>query len=119
VKEPRRRTPRSPVPVSRRPELESKPRKAASNEVMEWLDGVSADPALAGAVEERLAEMRAEQRRESRRARELSRQGLSDPKRDSIQAEVNAKSDDLIESMSGRVSSNRRRAKGAPKRRPG
>jgi hypothetical protein len=86
---------------------------------MEWLDGVLADPALANAVEERLAEIRAEQRRESRRARELSRQGLSDPKRNSMQAEVTAKFDDLIESMSGRVSSNRHRAEGAPKRRAG
>lgn len=63
VKERARQTPRSPAPVSRRREVENQNRKPASNEVMEWLDGVLADPWLTIAIEERLVEMRAEQDR--------------------------------------------------------
>lgn len=57
-------------------------REPPSTEVMEWLDGVLADPELARAVEERLVELRAEQTREAARARGLSGQGLGVPRRE-------------------------------------
>lgn len=57
-------------------------REPPATEVMEWLDGVLADPELGRAVEERLIEMRAEQRREAARARGLYGQGLGVPRQE-------------------------------------
>lgn len=158
VKEPTRRTPRSLEAVSGRRNVENQHPTSASNEIMEWLDGVLADPDLARAVEERLAEMRADQRREAARASGRPRQRLSVPPREPVprgearrrreasskareqapfvvrtpypdpsatarhlgmKPEDAARVDDLIESRFGCVTANRRRAKGAPKRRPG
>lgn len=57
-------------------------RETPATEVMEWLDGVLADPDLARAVEERLVEMRAEQKREAARARGLSGQARDVPRQE-------------------------------------
>jgi transcriptional regulator with XRE-family HTH domain len=52
--------------------------KRKKTEVMEWLDGVLADPALASAVEERLAEMKIEQELVALREKEgLSQRDLA------------------------------------------
>ncbi len=52
--------------------------KRKKTEVMEWLDGVLADPELASAVEERLAEMKIEQELVALREKEgLSQRDLA------------------------------------------
>ena len=52
--------------------------KRKKTEVEEWLDGVLADPALAGAIDERLAEMKIEQELVALREREgLSQRDLA------------------------------------------
>ena len=81
MKEPTKRALRIPAPVSRRGGVENQSRKSAATEVTEWLEGVLADPALASAVENRLAEMKAEQRREATRASGRPRQRLGVPPR--------------------------------------
>lgn len=133
-------------------------RETPATEVMEWLDGVLADPDLARAVEERLVEMRAEQRREAARARGLSGQALGVPRQEppqrgnargrrdtssapgrqapfivrtphpdlsatarrlGMKVEDVARLDELTESGRRGGATRRRRAKDAPKRRPG
>lgn len=86
-----------------------KPNRAPpATEVMGWLDGVLADPHLAHAIEDRLAEMRAEQDRVARGEGGLcAGRDLRGGRRGTTSARRNP------------VLPSERRAKNAPKRRPG
>ncbi len=79
-----------------------------ATEVMKWLDGVLADPDLANAIEERMAEMEAEQDRVAH-----GEDGLR-PGRD-----LPGTRRGTARTRGNRVPPNARRARSAPKRRPG
>ena len=83
-------------------------RAPPATEVMKWLDDVLADPHLAHAIEERMAEMQAEQDRVARG------QGGLRPGRD-----LPGTRRGTARTRGNRVPPNARRARSAPKRRPG
>jgi hypothetical protein len=83
-------------------------REPPATEVMEWLDGVLADPDLANAIEERMAEMKAEQDRVAQG------EGGLRPGRDLPGTRYGT-----ARTRGNRVPPNARRARSAPKRRPG